>query len=74
MRTRPTTLEQTGTASDYYLNATSGGGECTGVPTFDTSTQNQSSVNWTRTGLTAGQATLFQTNVVNAYLAWSAEL
>lgn len=74
MRTRPTTLEQTGTASDYYLNATSGGGVCTGVPTFDTSTQNQSSVNWTKTGLTAGQATLFQTNVANAYLAWSAEL
>lgn len=49
MRTRPTTLEQTGTASDYYLNATSGGGVCTGVPTFDTSTQNQSSVNWTKT-------------------------
>ena len=74
MRTRPTTLEQTGIASDYYLNATSGGGVCTGVPTFDTSTQNQSSVNWTKTGLTAGQATLFQTNVANAYLAWSAEL
>jgi len=74
MRTRPTALEQTGTANDYYLNASSGGGVCTGVPTFDTSSTSQASVAWNKTGLTLGQASLHQTNAANVYIAWSAEL
>ena len=76
MRTNPTALEQTGTASDYRIRTTGATNTtCNGVPTFiGASTQ----IAWTSfqvaSGLTAGQGSFPRAAVSSAYLAWSAEL
>ena len=75
MRIAPTSLEQTGTASDY--NIVYGGGfiVCNLVPTF-----NEASELYARTsasvasGLTVGSAGYLRSNTINGYLGWSAEL
>lgn len=80
MRTRPTVLEQTGTASNYAVLYSSGGGgartSCSAVPFIETSTTNTSRVIFTvASGLTAGQGSILgANNNTTAFLAWSAEL
>jgi hypothetical protein len=77
MRTRPTALEQSGTASDYAI-AHGFGVETAmnAVPTFGTYTTNRvGTINGTvASGLTAGQGSFIISNGSNAYLGWSAEL
>ena len=77
MRTRPTALEQSGTASDYAI-AHGFGVETAmnAVPTFGTYTTNRAAtINGTvASGLTAGQGSFIISNGSNAYLGWSAEL
>jgi hypothetical protein len=77
MRTRPTALEQNGTAGHYrLLNANSSANACTAVPTFNvTTTQNAAVLEGTvSSGLVAGNATYMNTADATAFLAWSAEL
>jgi hypothetical protein len=76
MRTNPTALEQTGTASDYRIRTTGATNTtCNGVPALiGASTQ----IAWVQypvaSGLTAGQGSLPRANADAAFLAWSAEL
>jgi hypothetical protein len=78
MRTRPTALEQSGTASNYaVLNSTGSATACSAVPTYDGATTNEFGwVGFTvASGLTAGNATaMLSNNTPLAYLGWSAEL
>jgi hypothetical protein len=76
MRTRPTALEQSGTASDYRVNNAGGNQICSAVPIYDSATDvNTGYVVFTvASGLTAGRGVLLIANSTNAYLAWSAEL
>jgi hypothetical protein len=78
MRTHPTALDQSGTASDYaIINSIGGVNALTSVPTVDVNSNNVANVNANfNTGSTAaGQATqLLANNNQNAYLGWSAEL
>jgi len=77
MRTRPTALEQSGTASHYKI-LNSGGSDiaCSAVPAYNASTTDYMA--WialtVASGITAGNGTTCLTNNAAAYLAWSAEL
>jgi len=74
MRTAPTALEQTGTASDYRLSHTTAT-TCSAVPLFASASTAQSQVTFTvAAGLLLGGAAIAQSNAANAYLGWSAEL
>ena len=75
MRTKPTALEQTGTAGDYKIaNAAGTGVVCNAVPTFAVSSTIMGTLSWTvASGVVAGNATVFFATS-NAYLGWSAEL
>jgi hypothetical protein len=76
MRTRPTALEQSGTAADYSL-LTSGATTitCSAVPTFSSSSSIMGENAFTvASGLTAGQACIGRFASTTAYLGWSAEL
>jgi hypothetical protein len=76
MRTAPSSLEQSGTATQYRLRQ--GGTEitCSAVPAFVfTSTLTTSTVRGTvASGLTAASAIPLRSTSTDAYLAWSAEL
>jgi hypothetical protein len=76
MRTNPTALEQTGTATDYRVRyAASSSATCSAVPTFVVATTNTSFVIFTvALGLVSGQAGFLESNSTNSYLAWSSEL
>jgi hypothetical protein len=77
MRTRPTSLEQTGTASNYAVfNSGTGTVACSTVPVFNAfSTDGSAMVDVTvASGLSAGNVTLLFSNNSAAYLGWSAEL
>jgi hypothetical protein len=77
MRTRPTSLEQTGTASNYAVfNSGTGTVACNTVPVFNAfSTDGSAMVDVTvASGLSAGNVTLLFSNNSAAYLGWSAEL
>ena len=74
MRTYPTALEQSGTASDYSVRNLNTFTVCTAVPTISGYTQNIVATNLTTTGLTAGQGCALRMVNTNAYLGWSAEL
>jgi hypothetical protein len=77
MRTSPTALEQTGTASNYGLTTSTGSvNALSTVPTFDSASPDGSTVVFTvSSGLTAGNATQLLPNGTTApYLGWSAEL
>ena len=75
MRTAPTALEQTGTASNYRV-ITNVSTVCNAVPYFeDTTTFCARVVFPVASGLTGGQGNmLYSASGVNSYLAWSAEL
>jgi hypothetical protein len=77
MRTRPTALEQSGTASHYnVLAASSSGVTCNSVPAYNTlTTENTAFTEFGTAGsLAAGNATSMYSNNASAYLGWSAEL
>jgi hypothetical protein len=79
MRTRPTALEQNGTANNYAFFTQATTTVCNGVPTYSALTT-ADSFRLTATvasGLTAGDAGILFTDPTNgatAYLGWSAEL
>jgi hypothetical protein len=77
MRVIPSALEQSGTAADYTILGTTSN-TCTSVPVISTSGTNTTygTVNFTTTGLTAGQASQCSSSsgVSTAFLGWSAEL
>jgi hypothetical protein len=77
MRTRPTALEQSTTASHYkILNSAGGDVVCSAVPTHNAVTTDYMA--WVTltvaSGIVAGNGTTCLTNNAAAYLAWSAEL
>jgi hypothetical protein len=77
MRTRPTALEQSGTAADYAMAFLATGANCSSVPTFDSpTTADIYNVLFTvASGLTAGQGSQGRTSAnTTGFLAWSAEL
>jgi len=75
MRTAPTSLEQTGTATDYQTVGSYGAITCSAVPTFNDATVNLARTHFTvASGLTAGQAGVSRAATSNGFLAWSAEL
>jgi hypothetical protein len=75
MRTAPSALEQSGTASHYRIRHAATDTNLSAVPVF----QNASNwLAWTSgtvaSGLTTGQGSFLRSNNASAYLAWSAEL
>lgn len=76
MRSRPTAVEQSGTASHYKVtNSTFGDVACSAVPSYNDATVEGAEVAATvSSGLTAGNASFLKTNNTAGYLAWSAEL
>ena len=76
MRIFPTALEQSGTASHYRIIAGSSGGiNCSAVPTFTTSSVKSIDVSWTvASGATANQGVLFMSSNAASYIGASAEL
>jgi hypothetical protein len=79
MRSAPSSLEQSGTATDYAIRSSGVTvTNCSSVPVFSTGMLNGSVITLTvASGLTAGQSLIARTNSstgTNAYFAWSAEL
>ena len=77
MRTGPTALEQSGTATDYRVLSGGGATTCNGVPLINSGTGSIFSASTAfavASGLTTGQGSYNQALTANAYLAWSAEL
>jgi len=77
MRTKPTALEQSGTASDYRIIYSNTATACNSVPTFSpiTSEVNAGVNFFVASGLTTGIGLGAQvTPAITAYLGWSAEL
>lgn len=75
MRTAPSALEQTGTASDYLLAYAATAQACSIAPTYAAASTNAATLTFTvASGLTVGQAAQTTANSANSYLGWSAEL
>ena len=76
MRTRPTALEQSGTAAHYQVNHSATVTACSSVPVYNSYTTDQNAlVPFTvASGLTAGHGCGVSSANASAYLAWSAEL
>jgi hypothetical protein len=75
MRTSPTALEQSGTASDYSVRVGATATTCSGVPTFINATTQVAIVSFqVASGLVAGNGAFPRPNATAAYLGWSAEL
>jgi len=75
MRTRPTALEQSGTAAHYSItNAAGGVVACSAVPALQSSTENMATITANSTYTAAGQASYLSQNNVLGYLGFSAEL
>ena len=76
MRTAPSTLEQTGTATDYAVYHSGTTTVCSAVPAINnTTSQNVALTTFTvASGLTVGRVAAIGANSASAYLAWSAEL
>ncbi len=77
MRTAPSALEQTGTASQYTISVANTATACTSVPVHQGNTSKY--VAWVAiyatSGHTAGQAgIMYTTSGQSSYLGWSAEL
>lgn len=75
MRVAPTGLEQTGTAANYGVFNAATITACTAVPVHVSATELNAQISGT-TGATlvAGQGSIFASNAVGAWLAWSAEI
>jgi hypothetical protein len=75
MRTVPSSLEQTGTASDYSIRAPASTVTCSAVPFYYSGTVNAAIIEYTvSSGLTTGQGSSSRFPNTNSYVAWSAEL
>lgn len=76
MRTAPSAVEQSGTATDYAIRMANTNTVCSSVPTWSTATIDGATGTWQATsGCTAGQGGEFRLNgATSGYLAWSAEL
>jgi hypothetical protein len=76
MRTRPTALEQSGTAGDYTVRSSGGTNTvCNVVPVFTQAGLNAISISFgTAAVLVAGQAAALRVSNTSGYLGWSAEL
>jgi len=76
MRTYPTALETSGTATHYQIVHTNTATGCNGVPTYggETSPEMARVDTTVASGLTAGQGSGIRAGNIAAYLAWSAEL
>jgi len=76
MRARPTALEQTGTATDYFISEADGSSaNCTSVPTFGSATSKHGgSIVYTSSGKTAAGEANGMYLAANGYLAWESEL
>ena len=75
MRTAPTALEQSGTASDYRVRHGNTDTTCNSVPVFQIASNFLAwSTGTVSSGLTTGQGSFLRSNNANAFLAWSAEL
>jgi hypothetical protein len=76
MRSAPSALEQSGTATDYSVFTPSGEVVCSAVPTYSgfTTTSNGFCAFTVASGLTTGEGDFGITNATGAYLGWSAEL
>ena len=76
MRTDPTALEQSGTASDYSVLTGVTATTCTSVPVFNAATNRNLAVTQYTTGatLTASQSIALRLANANSYLGWSTEL
>jgi hypothetical protein len=75
MRTAPTALEQSGTASDYGVKNGATNTPLTSVPTFNTADTTEGFIGFgTAAVLTLGSGTCMRNSSTNAYLGWSAEL
>ena len=75
MRTRPTALEQSGTATDYTVLQASGATVLNAVPTFTSSTTYNIRVNFPTAGvLVDNTSAMGRSATTTAYLGWSAEL
>jgi hypothetical protein len=78
MRTRPTALEQTGTAANYAILHGATSTNCSAVPSYEAYTNAETGVCFftVASGLTAGQGSALASasGATTAYLGWSAEL
>jgi hypothetical protein len=78
MRTRPSALEQSGTAADYAIIHLTTATNCSAVPVYNSGTNSDSATVTTTvaSGLTAGNGCQFASasGITTAYLGWSAEL
>jgi hypothetical protein len=75
MRTAPTALEQSGTATDYRVSSAGTAIVCSAVPTFNSADVWGSTTVFTvASGLTSGGGGVMRSANATAYLAWSAEL
>tara|TARA_R100001224_G_scaffold103354_1_gene76038 strand:+ start:26 stop:1132 length:1107 start_codon:yes stop_codon:yes gene_type:complete len=76
MRTRPTAVETTGTASDYSVARTSTHEVCNVVPTFAGASKEVANVNTNQTqaSLSTGIAVVLRANTTAFFLGFSAEL
>jgi hypothetical protein len=75
MRTAPTALEQSGTASDYGVKSGATNTAFTSVPTFNTADVTEGFIGFgTAAVLSVGSGTCMRNSSTNAYLGWSAEL
>jgi hypothetical protein len=75
MRVAPSSLEQSGTISDYGLRIPGVTIVCSSVPVFVSSNDTSANVLFTvASGLTSGQAIFGRSGSTNGFLAWSAEL
>ena len=75
MRTRPTAVETTGTATDYSVARTSTYEVCDAVPTFAGASKEVGNVNTSQVqaSLSTGIAVVLRANSTNFYLGFSAE-
>jgi hypothetical protein len=76
MRTIPSAIETTGTATDYQIKYLQTSANCTVVPSHSIMTTTECGYLQftTSTVLTSGHGVTLRTNTANGYLAWSAEL
>jgi len=75
LRTKPTAIEQTGTANDYATFVAGTQTTCTAVPTYTNyGSANSQIAQFTSSGLTNGHAGDGRATDADGFLAWSAEL
>ena len=75
MRIAPTSMDTTGTASDYRVAYAASGTPCTSIPNINQTGASAARIHFpTAAVLTVGHAAAGFTNSSNAYLGFSAEL